>query len=240
MGSKTFAQLRTEVGRLGHWNTSSATTDSYASATGAAEAGLRAIDRLVTQGANFPWTLDDTQFYTLASALTDGYKLAVPARLLRVKGKEFRYGTAGDSYLLWLDSVSDIDAILEPSWRTTSGSKGVPRFVTRSAGSFLIAPQPSTDHLAAFPYLYYGFYQREDAADTTLLIPDELFDAVVVASLAHYLKQKDDTDLSYYRNEWQRVWEPALKNWSGVSGVNDRMAGARLADDGEGMRGYGD
>ncbi len=233
MGSLTFANLRTEIGILGHWNTSNVSSTDYAAATAAAKAGLRAIDRLVVAGANFPWTSVDTYFnLTTPGVLTDGYRLTVPARCARLKAKGFRYSTSEESRLTWAE-LEVIDRALQPVWRTASSTKGTPAWVTREGNEIWIGDQPNTTHLASYPYLYYGYYKREDSGDATLLLPDELFDCAVHAGLAAYLKHKDDTDWRLYNDLWTKQDKPMLYGWSGVSGAHDRMDGAPLAQDDE-------
>lgn len=229
MGTKTFAELRTEVARLGHWNITTEGTASYLAATAAAEAGLREIDRLVLRGCNFHWA--EVQTSVAFSTLTDGYKLAVPARLLRVQGKSFWYASNSRYNLQW-SALEQMDRALNPGWRLASGTTGVPTMVTRVANDFWVGCKPSTEFIADYPALYYGYYQRESSSDSTLLIDDVYFDCVVHAALAAGLKQKDDTDQGMYRQLWEQVDRPLLIGASYVSGNAERLEGGPLSSDG--------
>lgn len=228
MGTKTFSELRTEVARLGHWNISSTGTASYLAATAAAESGLREIDKLILRGCNFPWA--EVQTTLALSTLTDGYKLSVPARLLRVQGTSWWYSGTQRQGLEWR-SLEYMDAALNPGWRTAAGTTGTPSMITRVASQFWVGVKPSTEFISSYPDLYYGYYQRESSADSTLLIDDVYFDCVVHAALMVGLKQKDDSDQAMYRQLWQQVDVPLLQSASYVSRDNERLEGGPLSVD---------
>lgn len=229
MGTLTFADLRTEVARLGHFNVTSTGTASYLAATAAAEAGLREMDKLVLRGGNFPWA--EVQTYLDLATLTDGYRLAVPARLLRVQGRSFWYSSNTKRGISWR-SLEYMDQVLNPGWRTAAGVTGTPTMITRVANEFWVGLKPSASFIAEYPVLYYGYYQRESASDSTLLIDDAYFDCLVHASLMVGLKQKDDSDQSMYRQLWQQVDVPLLMSAAYVSDNNERMEGGPLSNDG--------
>lgn len=229
MGTKTFANLRSEIGRLGHWNVSSSSSTSYAAANAAAEAALQELNGLVLGGVDLWWLEVETHF-TLASDLASGYKLTLPARALRIKTRSFHYGGSIASYLLWRP-LQWIDNKLGPQWRTASGTTGAPRYICQVAGELWVAPQPSASHIASNPYLYYGYFQGEDAADAALILPDPFFPCAVHAGLKEGLKQKDDSDADYYHRLWNDVDVPRLRSATPHIGADDRLLGTELGED---------
>jgi hypothetical protein len=225
MGTKTFANLRTSIARLGHWTITDTDSASYAAATAAAEAGLAAVDNV----AGWPYA-EVQATYTLADDLTSSYKLALPARLLHLQTKSFHYGTTRSSYLGWRD-LGWIDAQLGPNWRQSSGADGTPRYICRVGNSFWIAPKPSSTFQSDYPYLYYGYFRMEDADDATLLMPNTWFNYAVHGGLAEGLKGKDDSDQQYYENLFENVDKPKMLGANLHLDENDQMEGSALAEE---------
>lgn len=224
MGKKSFSDLRTDIGRLGHWNLSQEGSPSYLAATAAAEAGLRAIHNL---GA-FDWMEREGEIDL--SELVSGYQQAEPDLVVAYKMQSFNYGAGRGSELL-PRSKEWIDRKLGPQWRTASNQDGTPRYVTVRGGNIWIARKPSASFIAAYPTIYYDYLVGEDITADTLNLPDQFYESAIVAGLSLHLKHKDDSERRSFLDEWNNVHKPMLLGSDRLINGYDYFEGTTLSDD---------
>lgn len=220
MGTKTFAQLVTEVGRLGRWGTSDITSTSYGHASAAAEAGLRRIETVA------PWKwLEAAGSITVTTA--GDYTYSMESDVFRLRSDSFRYGGIGTE-LEFRSGARGIDMALGPAWRDASTANGTPKMIARVGNELWIGWKPSAEWITAYGTIYY-YYIRHEVLTGALYLPDAFFQFAVHAALAEGLKQKDDRLQGYYDDLFERSNRRDMLACNLVVGASGSMASSRLA-----------
>lgn len=214
----TFTELTEEIRRIGGFGDA---TEDDESVEAAAKAGLRMIGRA---GA-WPWLKTTVTIPLVASQYN--YRISSVAPLVwRFDVRSFRYA-GNTSYLEWI-TAKEIDYTLEPSWRDSGSSTGIPSYITREGWEIWIAPKPSAAHITTYPNVYGYGWQIENTAGTStinngaLLLPDEFSAAAIHAGLSQALIEEDDNRAEQMLARFQQVDLPAMMETLDV-GQFDRM-----------------